>query len=218
MESWVIRTTKLVTVLLFCGSLMSRFTASAEVAGESPSAAPAAVPAQSQRAPNDPQPGESYVIGNDDVLSISVWKEPDLTRPVPVRSDGKISLPLVGDVQAAGRTPGQLEQDIAAKLQGFITNPQVTVIVQEIKSQNFNVLGQVTKPGSYPLAAGTTVVDAIATAGGFRDFAKKKSIYVLRENPGGGQSRIIFNYHEFLKGKNITQNIKLKPHDTVVVP
>lgn len=160
----------------------------------------------------------SFVIGNADVLSINVWKEADLTRSIPVRSDGKISLPLVGDIQAAGRTPAQLAQDITEKLSGFITDPQVTVIVQQVNSEKYNVLGQVAKPGSYSLDASTTIVDAIATAGGFRDFAKKKSIYVLRESATGRESRVSFNYQDFIKGKHADRNIVLKPHDTVVVP
>ncbi len=161
---------------------------------------------------------DTFVIGNDDVLAISVWKEPDVSRSVPVRSDGKISLPLVGEVQASGRTPLKLEQDIAAKLQNYISEPQVTVIVQQINSQKFNVLGQVARPGSYPITNSPTILDAIALAGGFRDFAKQKAIYVLRQNADGSQTRIPFNYKEVVKGKNPSQNIKLQPRDTVVVP
>jgi len=163
----------------------------------------------------------SYVIGDDDVLSVSVWKELDLTKVISVRSDGKISLPLVGDVQAAGRTPAQLAADLTAALSGFITDPQVTVIVQEIKSRNFNILGQVTKPGSYPLTGDTTVVDAVALAGGFKDFAKKKAIYVVRQTGNGTEIRLPFNYESFIrgrKGKHASQDIQLKPHDTIVVP
>ena len=163
-------------------------------------------------------PDNTYIIGEDDVLSINVWNEPNITRLILVRSDGKISLPLIGEVQAAGRTPAQLQQDIADKLQSYITGPQVTVIVQEVHSQKFNILGEVNKPGSYPLAAGTTIVDAIALAGGFKDFAKKKSVYVLRQNSQGEESRISFNYQEFIKGKNVSRNIKIEPHDTIVVP
>ena len=161
---------------------------------------------------------DSFVIGSDDVLAISVWKEPDISRAVPVRSDGKISLPLVGEVQASGQTPKQLEVAIASKLQNYISEPDVTVIVQEIKSQKFNILGQVSRPGSYLLTNSTTVLDAIALAGGFRDFAKQKSIYVLRQNPDGTQARLAFNYKEVIKGKNAEQNIKLVPHDTLIVP
>lgn len=161
---------------------------------------------------------DSFVIGADDVLAINVWKEPDVSRVIPVRSDGKISLPLVGEVQAGGRTPKQLEQEISSKLQSFISQPDVTVIVQQIRSQKFNILGQVVKPGSYPLTNPTTVLDAIALAGGFRDFAKQKSIYVLRQNAGGTQTRLPFNYKDVIKGKNLEQNVTLQPKDTVVIP
>ena len=162
---------------------------------------------------------DSFVIGNDDVLSINVWKEPDLSRStIPVRSDGRISLPLVGEVQAAGRTPLKLEQDIATKLQPYLEEPEVTVMVQQINSQKFNILGKVVKPGSYPLTSSATVLDAIALAGGCRDFAKEGSIYILRQNPDGGESRIPFNYKDVIKGKKTVQNIRLQPHDTIVVP
>jgi len=161
---------------------------------------------------------DTYVIGADDVLSINVWKEPEVSRTVPVRSDGKISLPLAGEVQASGETPRQLEKELAAKLQSFISEPEVTVIVTEVKSQKFNILGQVARPGSYPLTNASTVLDAVAIAGGFKDFAKQKSIYILRQNPDGGQSRLPFNYKDVIKGKNSAQNIRLQPRDTIVVP
>jgi polysaccharide biosynthesis/export protein len=160
----------------------------------------------------------SFVIGNNDQLSINVWGEPDVSKSIPVRSDGKISLPLVGELQAAGRTPLQLEADITNKLKSYISEPQVTVMVQQINSERFNILGQVTKPGSYSLSSGTTVLDAIAAAGGFRDFAKQKSIYVLREIPNGAPTRIAFNYKDMIKGKHPEQNIKLEPRDTIIVP
>lgn len=161
---------------------------------------------------------DQYVIGNDDILAINVWKEPDITRSLPVRSDGKISLPLIGEVQASGNTPTQLEQEITSRLKNFIAEPDVTVIVQQVNSQKFSVLGQVNKPGSYPLANSSTVLDAIAIAGGFRDFAKKNSIYVLRENGHGSYTRIAFNYKEVMKGDGRAQNLRLAPHDTVVIP
>lgn len=161
---------------------------------------------------------DTFVIGNEDVLAISVWKEPDLTKAVPVRSDGKISLPLVGELQATGKTPLQLEQDITEKLKSFITAPEVNVIVQQVNSRKFNILGEVNKPGEYPLAASTTVMDAVATAGGFRDFAKKTGVYVLRKTADGQESRLKFNYKDFIKGKDVAQNIKLQPNDTVIVP
>ncbi len=161
---------------------------------------------------------DGFIIGADDVLAVNVWKEPEISRAVPVRSDGKISLPLIGEVQASGNTPRQLEGEIAKKLESYISQPDVTVIVQEIKSQRFNVLGQVAKPGSYLLTNSTTVLDAIALSGGFRDFAKQKSIYVLREKPDGTQVRLAFNYKDVIKGKNPAQNIRIEPRDTVVIP
>jgi polysaccharide export outer membrane protein len=170
-----------------------------------------------------PAPGvkahdDSYRIGNDDRLAISVWKEPDLTKEIPVRSDGKISLPLVGEIQAAGQTPLQLEGEIAGRLKNYITVPEVTVIVEQINSKKYNILGQVGRPGEYPLTLSTTVMDAIAAASGFRDFAKTKGVYILRQNADGTQSRLNFNYKDFLKGKNLDQNVKIQPHDTIIVP
>lgn len=165
-----------------------------------------------------PKLDDSFVIGADDVLAVNVWKEPDISRSVPVRSDGKISLPLVGEMQASGQTPRQLEHEISSKLQSYISEPEVTVIVQEIKSQRFNILGQIARPGSYLLSSTTTVLDAIAVSGGFRDFAKQKAIYVLRQNGDGTMSRLPFNYKDVIKGKNAAQNIKLRPKDTVYVP
>ena len=160
----------------------------------------------------------SYVIGADDVLAISVWKEPDVSRSVPVRSDGKISLPLVGELMAGGQTPLQLEQEITKRLASYISEPEVTVIVQDSKSQRINILGMVVRPGTYLLTGSATVLDAIAMAGGFKDFAKQKAIYVLRQNADGTQKRISFNYKEVIKGNNPDQNVRLLPRDTVVVP
>ena len=160
----------------------------------------------------------SFVIGNEDIIAVSVWKEPDLTRSIPVRSDGKISMPLIGELQAAGRTPLQLEREITDKLQNFITAPEVTVIVEKINSKKFNILGEVAKPGSYPLSQASTIVDAIALAGGFRDFAKKSGLYVIRKGSDGRDSKIPFNYKEFIKGKQSAQNIQIEPNDTIIVP
>jgi polysaccharide export outer membrane protein len=169
-------------------------------------------------APTAAQPHDAtFIIGNDDVLAINVWKEPDISRSIPVRSDGKISLPLVGEVQAAGQTPLALEKDIASKLKNYISEPEVTVMVQQVNSQKFNILGQVVRPGAYVIANSPTVLDAIALAGGFRDFAKQKSIYVLRQGPEG-ETRLPFNYKDVAQGKNMSQNIKLQPRDTIIVP
>jgi polysaccharide biosynthesis/export protein len=197
-------------LIVLSGSLLGQ----APTPSQANSRIPAATAATSPTKPDN----ASFVIGNDDVLAINVWKETDLSRSVQVRSDGKISLPLVGEVQAAGRTPPQLEQDIAAKLQNYIAKPEVTVMVEQMNSKKYNIIGQVVKPGSYSLALAPTVMDAIATAGGLRDFAKQKSIYILRQNTSGAESRIAFNYKDFIKGKNSNQNVKLEPHDTVVVP
>lgn len=183
------------------------------------SESPQAAPAQNSDVASSTKPHDaSFMIGNDDVLAINVWKEPDISRSIPVRSDGKISLPLVGEVQATGQTPLKLEQEIAARLKSYIAEPEVTVIVQQINSQKFNILGQVTRPGSYAIANAATVLDAIAVAGGFRDFAKQKSIYILRQSADGSQTRLRFNYKEVVKGQNPAQNIKLLPRDTIVVP
>ena len=204
--------------MVLSGSLWGQGAASNQTDSGASAAAANPSPAQPDSPPKKAHADDTYIIGGDDVLSINVWKEPDLTRVIPVRLDGKISLPLIGDVQAAGRTPAQLEGDIAVSLRNYITDPQVTVIVQEIRSQKYNIFGEVNKPGSYPLTAGVTIVDAIALAGGLRDFAKKKSIYILRQNPQGEETKIPFNYQDFIKGKNINQNIKIKPHDNIVVP
>jgi polysaccharide export outer membrane protein len=174
--------------------------------------------AQAKAAPSHSAHDDSFIIGKNDVLAINVWKEPDVSRSIPVRSDGKISLPLVGEIQAAGETPLKLEQNIAARLKSYIEEPEVTVIVQQINSEKFNILGMVSKPGTYPLSGSATVLDAIALAGGFRDFAKQKSIYVLRQNPDGTQKRLPFNYKDVIKGRNANQNVPLQPGDTVVVP
>jgi len=210
------RLTTIFTCVLLSGFVWAQSTA----VGDSQAGLNAKTTASSRAAnsseakPHD----DSFVIGNDDVLAINVWKEPDLTRSIPVRSDGKISLPLVGEVQATGETPLKLEQAIAIKLKNYISEPEVTVIVQQINSQRFNVLGQVSRPGSFVIANSPTVLDAIALAGGFRDFAKQKSIYVLRQNADGTQTRLSFNYKDVVKGKNTAQNVKLQPRDTIVVP
>jgi polysaccharide biosynthesis/export protein len=160
----------------------------------------------------------AYVIGANDVLAINVWKEPDISRSVPVRSDGKISLPLVGELQAGGQTPRQLEQEITKRLQSYISEPEVTVIVTDSKSQKVNILGMVARPGAYLLTSSTTVLDAIAMAGGFKDFAKQKAVYVLRQAADGTQQRMPFNYKDVIKGKNPEQNVRLQAGDTVVIP
>jgi len=160
----------------------------------------------------------NYVIGVDDLLSINVWKEAEISRVVTVRSDGKISLSLVGEVTAGGKTPKELKAEITEKLKSYISEPEVTVIVQEMRSKKFNILGMVTKPGSFQLSGSMTILDGLSVAGGFRDFAKKKAIYVLRKKADGTQERLPFNYNDVIKGTHSEQNVQLMPGDTVVVP
>jgi polysaccharide export outer membrane protein len=164
-------------------------------------------------ATNDP----NYVIGPQDVLDISVWKEGDLSRAVPVRPDGKISLPLLNDVQAAGLTPTQLATQITTGLNKFMTNPQVTVIVEQINSQRVYILGEANHVGTYTLLPGMTVLQALSNAGGCSPFAKSKKIYVMRAE-NGKQVKYFFNYKEAIAGKHPEQNIALQNGDTIYVP
>jgi len=166
-----------------------------------------------QPATDDP----NYLIGAQDVLDISVWKEPELSRSVPVRPDGKISLPLLNDVQAAGLTPSELTAQITAGLNKFMTNPQVTVIVSQINSQRIYILGEVARPGAFVLIPGMTVLQALSDAGGLTPFANSKKIYVIREQ-NGKQEKLPFNYKEVLDRKRPEQNVDLRPGDTVIVP
>jgi polysaccharide export outer membrane protein len=159
----------------------------------------------------------NYVIGAQDMLDISVWREPDLSRQVPVRPDGKISLPLLNDVQAMGLTPTQLAAQITTGLDKFMTSPQVTVIVSQINSQRVYILGEVGRAGAYGLLPGMTVLQALSNAGGFTAFANQKGIYVLRQD-GAKQQKLFFNYKEVVSGKKPEQNIELKPGDTIVIP
>jgi polysaccharide export outer membrane protein len=163
-----------------------------------------------------PQSNGSYVIGPDDQLHVSVWKEPDLTNTMPVRADGMISLPLLNDVQAAGLTPMQLAASISEKLKKYITDPHVTVEVTQMNSQRIYVTGEVLHPGAINRTPDMTVLQALATAG-FSQFANTKGIYVLRTE-GGKQTKIPVNYKKLVKGDNMQQNVVLKPGDTIVVP
>lgn len=183
----------------------------AQAEGNSPKTGTAAMPAVSA-------PAGDYAIGPDDVLAVNVWKEDEISRQVPVRPDGKVSLPLIGDVQAAGLTPLQLQQSIRARLAAYLVNPTVTVMVQEARSHRFNVVGEVEHPGSFVLGQPLTVLDGLAMAGGFRDFAKTGGIYVLRLTPDGSHQRIPFNYKQVISGRNLQQNVALQAGDTVVVP
>lgn len=158
-----------------------------------------------------------YVIGPDDVLDVSVWKEQDLTRSLQVRPDGRISMPLLNDVQAAGFTPSQLAQNISEKLKKYLTAPQVTVIVTQINSQRVYVIGEVTRPGAYPLLPGMTILQAISSAGGLTQFANSKKIFLMR-NENHIQTKYPFSYKEVLDGRKAEENLPVKAGDTIVVP
>jgi polysaccharide export outer membrane protein len=158
-----------------------------------------------------------YKIGPQDVVRIDVWKEPDISRIIPVRPDGKISLPLLKDIQASGLTTLELGKAIHDGLTKYLTDPEVTVTVTEINSRRVYITGEVTRAGALPLLPNMTVLQALSSAGGFTQFAKLKSIYVLR-NEGGKQVRHPFNYKEVVRGKNQEENILLQPGDVIIVP
>jgi polysaccharide biosynthesis/export protein len=178
-----------------------------------PAAAAEANNAATKAATSDP----NYVIGGQDVLDVSVWKEAELTRSVPVRPDGKISMPLLNDVQAAGLTPTQLADQIRESLKKYVTDPQVTVIVTQINSQRIYILGEVTRAGAYPLLPNMTILQGLSSAGGFTQFANLKKIYMFRTE-SGKQVRFPFNYKDVINGKSQDENVVLKAGDTIVVP
>jgi polysaccharide export outer membrane protein len=159
----------------------------------------------------------NYSIAPEDVLTIDVWKEPEISRTVPVRRDGKISLPLLKDLQAAGLTPTQLGAEIVEKLRATIVHPQVTVIVAQMSSLRIYILGQVTRGGAYPLVPDMTVMQALSVAGGFTPYANVKKIHVIRSE-NGTEKMFPLNYKEVSSGRKTEQNIHLKPGDTIVVP
>jgi polysaccharide export outer membrane protein len=210
-----------------CLAVLAMVTALAGTAGAQTAAAkkpdkkPAETPAATSPAPvpaakpatDDPD----FLIGPEDGLRIDVWKEPELTLSVQVRPDGKISLPLLNDVQAAGLTSQGLAASITEKLKKYISEPQVTVIVQTILSRRFYIMGEVAKQGAFPMLHGLTVLQALAGAGSFSQFANTKKIYILR-NHDGKREKIPFNYKEVIKGGHPEQDIELQPGDTIVVP
>ena len=175
------------------------------------------LPTDDKRLFLSPAKNSVYLIGPEDVLDVSVWKEPDVSRIVPVRPDGRISLPLINDIQAAGLSPEQLAATIAEKLRKFVNEPQVTVIVTAMNSQRVLVVGEVLRAGAFPLLPGMTVLQALGSAGGFTTFADVKKIHVMRVRDGK-QIQLQFNYREVLKGNRPEQNINLEPGDTIVVP
>lgn len=213
MKKWAFSLTMAIVMLGLAGSSKAARQNDKPIpAAPSSSPAPADTKVAAKGAPADP----NYVIGAQDVLDINVWKEDQLTKTVPVRPDGKISLPLINDIQASGLTPIQLAMQITESLKKFVTDPQVTVIVREINSQRVYLIGEVGHAGAYPLLPGMTVLQALSSAGGFTQFANIKKIYVLRSE-NGKQGKFPFNYKEAL-GSKADQNILLKAGDTIVIP
>ena len=158
-----------------------------------------------------------YVIGTDDLLSIVYWKDKDMSSESQVRPDGKISLPLLNEITAAGLTPDELRQKITEESRKFMEDASITVVVRQINSRKVFITGEVNKPGPYPLTSATSVMQLIAMAGGLREYANSKKIVIMRTD-GGRSLSLPFNYPAVTSGKNLKQNIELKPGDTVVVP
>jgi polysaccharide export outer membrane protein len=209
---------------LVAGAVVAAATVVACAAGLSAQSAPAPqpppAPSQTADASGTPLPSD-YVIGPNDVLTIRYWREDTMSGDVTVRPDGRISLPLINDVQAAGLTPEALRQRIAEAAARFVDSPVVSVIVKEIKSRKVYITGMVSKPGEYPLTGPTTVLQLIAIAGGLQDFANEENISVLRpsEKDARGQALSFrVNYKDLTRRRNLAQNIELKPGDTIVVP
>jgi polysaccharide export outer membrane protein len=218
MKKWI-GSFPLLIALVIMAVVVAPGPAAAQQAGNSSAAAPAGKDKEKNgtELPKAATTDPGYVIGADDVLFVSVWKEPDVSGTVTVRPDGRISVPLLKDVDAAGLTPVQLSMAITEKLRKYIAEPQVTVIVTTINSRRVHIVGEVNRAGTFPMLPDMTVLQALSAAGGFTQFADVKKIYVLRiEN--GVQKKFPFNYREVLKGNRLEQNIKLKPNDMIVVP
>ena len=194
-------------------------TAMAQTSKPAPSAQSMPETAAAAAAPRatDPAIPPGYVIGTDDVLSIVFWKDKDMSAEAQVRPDGRIALPLINDVVAAGLTPEQLREKITEESKKYLEDASVTVVVRQINSRKAFITGEVYKPGTYPLTSPTTVMQLIAMAGGLREYADSKKIVIMRSE-NGQQRRLSFNYKDIIEGKNLQQNIELKPGDTVVVP
>ncbi len=170
---------------------------------------PAAVPAMPTAAPVDPN---SYVIGPEDILLVRVWREPELSGAVQVRPDGRITLPLINELEAAGLTPEALKAKVVEKLSEFVNKPEVIVSVQSVQSKKYYITGEVNRSGTFPLVVPLTVLEALTNAGGFREFANLKKITILRKG-----KVLKFNYTEVIKGKNMEQNIPIENGDYIVV-
>jgi len=204
--------------------------ATIEVTKSANAPAPPEAPAMASSAPNPKQPGtlpdptfargvpDDYVIGSGDSLQINVWKEPEASVPtVVVRPDGKITVPLIKEVEVAGSTPTQAEQKITERLAKFISDANVTVVVATISSKKIYIIGAARKEGPLPYTYGMSVMQALSEAGGITEYAKRKKIYILRTE-AGREYRLDFNYDDVVKGQSMEQNILLLPGDTVVVP
>ena len=194
----------------------SLFAQAQKPAPSAQSMPPAAAAAAAPRV-TDPVIPPGYVIGADDVLSIVYWKDKDMSADAKVRPDGRIALPLINEVQAAGLTPAQLHEKLIEESKKYMEDANITVVVREINSRKAFITGEVYKPGPYPLTQPTTVMQLIAMAGGLREYANSKKIVIMRTE-NGKPIRLPFNYKDIIEGKNLTQNIVLKPGDTVVVP
>ena len=203
--------------VIFMGILLVLSLGASVQAGQEPVANSSKSKAAAASATAGSTADADYKIGPQDILRIDVWKEPDISRVSPVRPDGRISLPLLNDVQAAGLTPTQLASVLTEGLKKYITNPQVTVSVSEINSRRVYVTGEVLKPGAFSLLPNMTVLQALSSSGGFSQFAKIKSIYVLR-NEDGKQIKHPFNYKDVVSGKKPELNIQLQPGDVIVIP
>jgi polysaccharide export outer membrane protein len=176
----------------------------------------AAVAAAAPRA-TDPVVPPGYVIGPDDQLSIVFWKDKEMSADAQVRPDGRIALPLINEVQAAGLTPDQLREKITEESKKYMEDASVTVVVRQINSRRAFITGEINRPGAYPLTSPTTVAQLIAMAGGLREYANSKKIVIMRTE-NGKQRRLPFNYKDIIDGKNLQQNVELQPGDTVIVP
>ena len=174
--------------------------------------------AESAPLPTEAPLSEDYVIGVEDVLFVSVWKNPDLSREVPVRPDGKITLPLIDDIKAVGLRPAELKEILTGRWKAYITAPEVSVIVTQVNSLKVYMVGEIPKPGVLVLKGPTRLLQAISQVGGFTQFADRSRIIVLRSGPDGGESRLEFNYKKIISGDRPGENIFLKPGDTVIVP
>jgi polysaccharide export outer membrane protein len=215
-------------ILLALSLLAWSTTSLAQVAAPPQPQAPPGAPTQSQRPPQSNRPATStaatglplpsdYVIGPDDVLGIVFWRDTDMTGDVTVRPDGHITLPLIRDIKAVGLRPDELREVIVKAAAKFIADPNVTVVVREIKSRNVFITGQVARPGPYPVSGQMTVLQLVAVAGGLLEYANGKKISIMR-NEDGKTTSYRFNYNEVSEGKKLEQNIVLKPGDTVIVP